>query len=415
MEAGGDAAERAELALRALKENLPARDRLMLEGEEALATGDPNGVTLMEDVVKRYPDDPDAWILLGEQYVHLGDRLNRTLDDTWRAFSTAAELDPTFSPTYIHYAETAMRRGDVDRARELIDTYHSLSVGTHQGLALSLGFALQFGDAASRDAALATLDTLTPHTASDLSNGLGFAPAGLDALQAVASTQWMRSRSPRWAASVLDTYVARGRLERARAFSTEAGDALGSLDRFLLVLADPIDPPVPPSPAACRGEGSCLLLVGVTAVDRGDTRSLTASRAAFAAPLDSARTADNDDWAAWLTMCSDALGAYEAWRVGDPLSAFRTLRGDAALSFCVGRTRGADAPVVGADRGGAGRTADAVQYFASLEQFTPFGCVAMLLQARLHEEVGDTAAAAREYRRFLDLWSDAPEDHPYVR
>lgn len=415
MEAGGDAARRAELMLRALKENLPARDRLILQGEEALSLGDPEGIPLMEDAVKRYPDDPDAWILLGEQYVHMGDRLNRTLDDTWRAFSTAAQLDPTFSPIYIHYAETAERMGRKDEARALIDKYMSLSVGSHQGTALSLGWDLQFGDAAAQEAAMAALDTLTEHTAGDLSNGLGFTPAGRDAFQAVAFAQWTRTRSPRWGSELFHSYLARGRLERARAFY-EGESSLGpGVPRFLLALTTPTDAPAPPAPSACHGNALCLLLAGADAVDRSDARSLAAARAAYDAPLDSARSADEQGWMDWLVAGRDALGAYEAWRRGDAHGAFLTLSRIQESPAAWGDFAAMLRTWMGQIAVQEGRTADALAYFASLEEFTPLGWYGVLLQARLLEETGDTAGAAREYRRFLELWSDAPEDHPFVR
>jgi tetratricopeptide (TPR) repeat protein len=415
MEAGGDRVRRAELALRALRENLPARDRLLLEGEEGLATGDLTAIPLMEDAVKRYPDDPDAWILLGEHYVHLGDRLNRTLDDTWRAFSMASELDPTFSPTYIHFAETAARLGRIDEARSLIGTYLSLSVGTHQGEALSLGFALQFGDPEERVAALAVLDTLAPHTASDLTNGLGHTAAGLDALHAVAEAQWHRSRSRRWAAEMFRSDVSRGRVDRARQLWGEGsgGGRLG-IQRYVLAIAMPDAPPPVPSIGECEGHAHCLLLAAADAIDRSDPAAVTEIRAAFDAPLDSARAAGEDGWERWLTAGRDAVGGYQTWKRGD-------LRG-AARSLAEIQRR----PVSGRDFGALlrlwlgeialeeGRTADALEYLVSLEQYSPFGWYAVFLAARAHDRAGDAGAARREYDRFLDLWSEAPADHPYM-
>jgi len=414
MEAGGDAAERAELALRALKENLPPRDRLILQGEEALSRGDAGGIPLMEDAVKRYPDDPDAWILLGEHYVHQGDRLNRTLDDTWEAFSRAAELDPTFSPTYIHYAETAMRRGDVEGARELIDRYLDLSVGTHQGRALSLAFDLQFGDATARGAALAVLDTLESHTAHDLTNGLAFTPEGRDAQRAVAGALWKRTRNPAWGTTLFEAQVTRGRLVAARTTLAESGSEMRGLAPFLLRLADPGKPEPPPGSEACAGDGLCLLLVGAAATDGGDAPGLAAAKAAFAAALADARSKGETGRAEWLSDNRDALRAYEARRAGDPDGALRTFERVERSSSGWG-TEGAVLRLwMGQIDAQEGKSADAAATFASLEQFTPLGWYGVLLQARLHRDAGDAAAATREYHRFLELWSEAPADHPYV-
>lgn len=415
MEAGGDAAERAELALRALKENLPARDRLILEGEEALATGDAAGITLMEDAVKRYPDDPDAWVLLGEHYVHQGDRLNRTLDDTWRAFSTAAQLDPTFSPTYIHYAETAIRRGDVEQARSLIAKYHTLSVGTHQGLALTLAFDLQFGDAAAREAAGAALDTLAPHTAGDLTNGLAFTPSGLDALQAVGQALWTRTRRPRWGTALFAADLGRGRLEQARGVASEEGAVSPVAAGWVLGLASPEDPPRRSAPGACEGDALCLLLIGARGVDDGDARAVAAARGAFEASLERARTEANPGSGAWLQAGRDALGAYESWRGGDAPGAFQTLAGVQRGPGGWGDIGGVMRLWMGQIAAQEGRGADAGSYFVSLEKNAMLGWYGVLLQARLHAGAGDAAGATREYGRFLELWSEAPEEHPFVR
>jgi tetratricopeptide (TPR) repeat protein len=414
MEAGGDAAERAELALRALKENLPPRDRLILQGEEALSRGDAGGIPLMEDAVKRYPDDPDAWILLGEHYVHQGDRLNRTLDDTWEAFSRAAELDPTFSPTYIHYAETAMRRGDVEEARSLIDRYLTLSVGTHQGSALSLAFDLQFGDAAAHDAALAALDTLESHTARDLTSGLAFSPTGQDALQAVAGALWKRTRNAGWGATLFEAQVTRGRLSAARTTLAESGSEMRGLAPFLLRLADPENPEPSTGSQACAGDGLCLLLVGAAATDGRDAAGLAAAKAALDTELADARTKDQAGRVEWLSDSRDALTAYEAWRAGDADGALRTFarveRGSSGWG-----TEGAVLRLwMGQIDAEQGRTADADATFASLGQHTPLGWHGLLLQARLHRDAGDAEAAKGAYGRFLELWSDAPADHPYV-
>ncbi|HSG46252.1 MAG TPA: hypothetical protein VLA43_00430, partial [Longimicrobiales bacterium] len=275
--------------------------------------------------------------------------------------------------------------------------------------------ALQFGDAAARAAALAALDTLGPHTASDLSNGLGFTPAGRDALQAVALAQWTRSRSPRWGFELFQSYLARGRLEQARTFYEGDGDLGEGIARFLLALATPTDAPAPPAPSACHGDALCLLLAGAEAVDRSDTRGLTAIRAAYDAPVDSARSANEQGWMDWLKAGQDALGAYEAWRRGDAHGAFLTVSRIQETPAAWGDFGAVLRTWMGQIAAQEGRTADALAYFASLEEFTPLGWYGVLLRARLHEETGDAAGAAREYRRFLDLWSDAPDDHPYVQ
>jgi tetratricopeptide (TPR) repeat protein len=414
MEAGGDRAERAELSLRALSEKLPPRDRLLLEGEQARATGDPDGIRLMEAAVKRYPDDPDAWAMLGQLYVHGGARLFRTPEDVHRAYAAAVERDPTFGPNYIHYTESAIQLGREDEARGLLTTYLDLAPDTHQGRALQLAIDASFGGPSERAAALDALAEETVHTTSDLTSGLPLTAAGLDAYQAVGDVNWTRTRGGRWARVRVWTRIARGRLDEARALlEEEDSDTRRVTLGYVLSLATPGDGRPTLDPNLCGGHAECLLVSGAQALDDGDAVRIEAARRDFRESLAEAEEQGNEGWASWLQAGSDGLEAYAAWRSGDPPGAARTMRRIQLRPAAFGTLSDRIRLWLGQIAAQEGQIEDARQCFASLA-LEDLGWYGVLLEARALRGAGEEAEASDAYRRFLELWSEAPASHPFV-
>jgi len=110
--------------------------------------------------VARYPDDPEAWYLLGELYMH-GGFGNPTWEQTDEAFSRAVELDPRFAPYRIHLIDLAFAVYDSALVADRLKAFEALAPGATRQLARSrIGIALAHGDSASRAWARAVLDTL---------------------------------------------------------------------------------------------------------------------------------------------------------------------------------------------------------------------------------------------------------------
>jgi serine/threonine-protein kinase len=70
-----------------------------------------------EHATVHYPDDPEAWQMLGEAYNHFGPFVGASVEPQLSAFDRAIMLDSAFSPAYIHpievssvYGADAMRR-----------------------------------------------------------------------------------------------------------------------------------------------------------------------------------------------------------------------------------------------------------------------------------------------------------------
>ncbi|MDH5760260.1 MAG: tetratricopeptide repeat protein [Gemmatimonadota bacterium] len=415
MEAGGDRADRAELALRALRESLPPRDRVLLEGREALMVGDvAGGIRIMEEATRRYPDDPDAWALLGEFYVHGGDQQLRMEEDRWTAYSQAVRLDSTFGPSYIHLVETAMHLQWPDTAARLLEAYTALAPGSHQATALRLGWDVQFGGDEARTAAFAAMDTLGVHTAGDMTNGLAFTPAGLDAWGTLAEVMWNRTRSPRWQADRLRVLVARGRLAEARDLVGSAEGRLGARGAFLQDLAE-VSAWVPVGGTdGCEAGPECLLLTGVKAVDRGDPALLAEVREALESRRLEETAGGHSGRPAVIAGVESTLDAYDLLRGDDLHGARSALEAVTRVPGISGWESALARLWLGRIAREEGRTADAIRYFRSLEPGSDLGWYGVLLQARAHRDDGDDVAARAEYGRFLEYWSDAPRDHPFV-
>lgn len=124
--------EVGDLAM-AQMDRLSPRYQFMMEAWNALNHGDASGVEVLLEAVKKYPDDPEAWFLLAETYIHIEDATYSDSDAIVNALDRAVSLDPDFAPYYIHVIEEAVIRGELDRATENLARYEALT-GHTRGL-----------------------------------------------------------------------------------------------------------------------------------------------------------------------------------------------------------------------------------------------------------------------------------------
>jgi serine/threonine-protein kinase len=106
----------------AFNHHLPPRDSLLLLSDSLLAglfEAGPLGVradsgwagrlqrlfATVEDATARYPDDPEAWHMLGEALNHFGPFAGRPYEEEVQAFDRAIELDSAYAPSYLHPLE----------------------------------------------------------------------------------------------------------------------------------------------------------------------------------------------------------------------------------------------------------------------------------------------------------------------
>ena len=163
--ASDKAAEHFEYAL-AHMERLPPRERTLVQANAAVLAGDLEGVDPLRAATRKYPDDPEAWFLLGEFYTHYGGNLLLEMEDARRAFDRAIELDPSFAPYYLHAVEMAIIQRDTARVEELLEALKPLDARRTPALLLSRDLIL--GDSVAQARATAALDTVDDAVLRDL-------------------------------------------------------------------------------------------------------------------------------------------------------------------------------------------------------------------------------------------------------
>ncbi len=115
----------------------------------------------VRETVKRYPDDPEAWYMMGETAYHYGGQVAPRVSPrvAFDAFARALELDSAFAPAYEHIVDLALRLRDPETARRYGEAY--LRVGSGRTGAASVRAALDLlaSPNAPPPATVAFLDT----------------------------------------------------------------------------------------------------------------------------------------------------------------------------------------------------------------------------------------------------------------
>ena len=112
----------------AANHGLPPRDSLLVASDSVLASlleDGPMGIRAdsswqpmiqrlfrtLEEATARYPEDPEAWHMLGDALDHFAPFAGRSTDELFRSFDRAIALDSAYAPSYIHPIETAASDG----------------------------------------------------------------------------------------------------------------------------------------------------------------------------------------------------------------------------------------------------------------------------------------------------------------
>ncbi len=124
---------------------------------------------VLEDAVRRYPDDPEIWYHRCELAVHVG--LSRPPvplgpRDALEACERAIELDSAFAPAYVHGLELVLAWRGPAAARRLIAEELTLNLTPERAAALHLVDKLLDPSAAQSSEISQMLDTLSPDALS---------------------------------------------------------------------------------------------------------------------------------------------------------------------------------------------------------------------------------------------------------
>ena len=104
-------------------ENASKREQYLIHSFEAYLRGDFSGATeQLKELLKRYPDEKEAWFRLGDYYY-----LRLHYDEALSCFKKAIEIDPLYTITRIMEAYTYSRMNLIDKALAAIDTCISLA------------------------------------------------------------------------------------------------------------------------------------------------------------------------------------------------------------------------------------------------------------------------------------------------
>jgi serine/threonine-protein kinase len=152
---------------------LPPRDSLLVVADSIMgtldegATPDSSGVariqrllTTAETATQRYPDDPEAWVALGEARQHFGAGLGVSEENTLAAFARAIALDSSFAPAYIHCVGLAFNLGDTAAAHRYARRFLALGPAPEDRIPVQVMDAL-LNQGLRHDGVARVLDTLS--------------------------------------------------------------------------------------------------------------------------------------------------------------------------------------------------------------------------------------------------------------
>jgi eukaryotic-like serine/threonine-protein kinase len=376
---------------------------------------------VMRQLVRRYPDDPEVWFLLGETLHHgnLG-----TAAEEYDAWTRSISLDSSFAPSYYHAVELAIQLRGMDTARSYARRFVALNtVGMQrdeesEGTRLAALLLDSTGPAISR-----LLDTITtPGLASALFSLQRWPDSAETALRLARRLPFINSGAlaglPEFRTVLLvNQLIVRGHVREAARLNGARARAGGQWVFLTLTLLGAL-PAESASATFARtlstgGRGVVFALPFWYA--QRDTLSLRALRKA----LQGAPAGELERWGGRRQSAYTATAA-EAWLTlarGDTAGAVERFLAlpDSLCSDCVFE-RLERAQLLA----GEGRTAEAMRLLdADLRPagygISPTEILWFLLRGRVAERLGQREKALRSYQYVVDIWRHAdPELAPEV-
>jgi hypothetical protein len=368
----------------------------------------------------------EVWYLLGETYwhSHTGETtLNDAREEADWAFARALELDPSFTPAYIHRLDKAFDDADSARAEQLVRKYDTLAPGTARASGSRLAFALAFGDSAARRGYVAALDTL-PSTVLEHAGGWLFHPRSVEAQEIVLARAGGRTApTPDIALLRVVNHFNRGRTRAALEALDDPLTPKGFREHILYLLYEE-HLPVPGDRlerelAVGKGARSSadpaftVFYAGLYAVDRA--RWEDEGRAAAKLKEDAQRFLSQGDSANASVAggAAQALDAYALMARGQRDEGLRLLENASGLVGGVGRAFDASRVVrwlLGKRLLEEGRAREAERYFVSFHVDPPY---ALCYLGKIYEELGEPEKARPAYENCAAALKDAdPELQP---
>ncbi|MCL7958915.1 MAG: hypothetical protein M8861_01845 [marine benthic group bacterium] len=411
-----------------LSDRLAERERTQVEAYVAFLDGRIlETIDMLEEAVRRHPDDVEAWFTLGDAFYHIGDQaLRDRLSESDRAFERALALDPTLGPTHIHLIANAFEMGDSALARQRLAEYRVYAAGSPTMQANDLAYAIAFGEGPAREEAMAVLDTVSFQDVNAMSTipasllhpsmldarveaterllAGGAADANQEFLFLVGLTGAARERG-RW--SDFEALYEDPRLEGAVEFEVYRAWLEG-----MTVPEEILERDLVLTPADTLFDAKQVVGMFVAA-DRGEMTEVARQTSRLLAQADVDEAEGNEAFAETGRWLAEMATARAEWHAGNPEAIARLAavqRQATGWQFMVPlneiqRLWLADMYLA------EGRDTEAEIYYRSLDRVPR----AVLALGRLRDAAGDTEEAARFYARFIQFWRDAdPELQPLV-
>jgi tetratricopeptide (TPR) repeat protein len=317
-----------------LADRLPAREAVLVRGEMALLRGDLAGIEPVRQATRRFPDDAEAWFILGDLAFRLGAQALIGPEEAERAIQRAVQLDPGFAPYYLHLIDRAIHLRDARRAAELIERHARLDQDKVYSSVNQIFYDFAFGDSTVREAAFATADSIRQersYQVLSVASSALWRPRLLGTVERLLTARQISPRTPYWIAAL---GVVRGRVASAGevvadpTFAPVAARApeLAYLAARTTGSSDPwIAAALGPAPADTTGSFGDFYR-GAWAAEGGRWSEHSASVAALQNEGRRLQAAADSTGAAVSAAAARALEAYGVWRRGRPADALQPLQ-----------------------------------------------------------------------------------------
>lgn len=157
------------------RERLAPRDRLLLDAQRAWLSGSAaEAESLYQAIVANFPEDMEAWFLLGDLLFHSNPLRGRSISGARHAFERALELAPDHVTSMVHLVRIATVEGRLPERDRLIDRIIALSPEGDSALPMRALRAFSRNDAGEITAVTEAL-----HRARALTVGIAFSDIAL--------------------------------------------------------------------------------------------------------------------------------------------------------------------------------------------------------------------------------------------
>jgi tetratricopeptide (TPR) repeat protein len=405
-----------------LSDRLPARQALLVLAFYAVWHDVPDIVESLRQAIETYPDDAEAWYLLGEILYH-GPATFATAAEVDQTFERAVELDPRNAEYLNHYVGLAWHvDGDSVRAAQRLEMLERATPGHWSARAGRLALDLAFGDSVTQGEAMTQLrseeDRLVVNRAWFLLAQPRYV-AWLPVTRLVYERSDDNSRGGP-ARILFDTNAHwYGRLREALPYlddsaitpGARASAAYRAFDAGLAIPEEKLEQALDPALIDSTGTSSVVFYTGAFAVDRGRWSDHAKAIAELERRAERA-LGEADSTAAGQNLGAvRALEGYALWRQGQPTAALPMLEEAVGFPWVV-------VPLwLGRLYQELGHLRDAERVYRS---YNSYGMpsrepLSQRQLGKIYEQLEEYDKALESYEYFVEYWQDAdPELQPMV-